>query len=419
VKAGTKVVSSAEAISAFNKKLIFLSFKSKLHEEESLSLKIYDPVVAKCMIKAHSSSNILGGLKTVVECSKPADMLKNLKFKSLYLSLQKEVNLMSKENGGISYPFLFFNGKDESAGNEFVCSLTRMKPYFLVMLEMVKDDFVNSSRLLLFDLILPFIRILVVKSLLIVKVAESLKSMGLKSDKLIKVLEERVVLVKRMYNFYSNDFNEKEAAYLVGDPAQIKREKLHLNSFDSVFFYENLKHRIHSETFKIAEPRLDVCSSKSSKLAAGMGDFVVKFKGDNELTYCEGKTRCYSKLAGCLTEENYSEFEESICKYVKDKLGVTKNNAPSGSVEQRVVGDGNNLEEVKKRHSQLAYHIGKGRQVAYFFNFPSVYTEDPELPLSIEEKLNEELKGRLPPRGTIKLACSRLDDKIIQSENLD
>jgi hypothetical protein len=191
VKAGTKVVSSAEAISAFNKKLIFLSFKSKLHEEESLPLKIYDPVVAKCMIKAHSSSNILGGLKTVVECSKPADMLKNLKFKSLYLSLQKEVNLMSKENGGISYPFLFFNGKDESAGNEFVCSLTRMKPYFLVMLEMVKDDFVNSSRLLLFDLILLFIRILVVKSSLIVKVAESLKSMGLKSDKLIKVLEER------------------------------------------------------------------------------------------------------------------------------------------------------------------------------------------------------------------------------------
>ena len=67
------------------------------------------------------------------------------------------------------------------------------------------------------------------------------------------------------------------------------------------------------------------------------------------------------------------------------------------------------MEEVKKRHSQLAYHIGKGRQVAYFFNFPSVYTEDPELPLSIEEKLNEELKGRLPPRGAIKLACSRLD----------
>jgi hypothetical protein len=131
-----------------------------------------------------------------------------------------------------------------------------------------------------------------------------------------------------------------------------------------------------------------------------VGDFVAKFKGDNELTYCEGKTAHYfndANFVGYLDEENYSYFEENICNYVEN--GVEK--------------------AVRKHHPQLIYHMSKGRQVAYVFNFCNIYTKDPELLLRIEEKLNKDLIKYIPSKGAIRLACSKLDDKIIQSENLD
>jgi hypothetical protein len=53
------------------------------------------------------------------------------------------------------------------------------------------------------------------------------------------------------------------------------------------------------------------------------------------------------------------------------------------------------------------------------FHYQFIYCFKDSAILSIEEKLNEELKERLPPRGTIKLVCSRLDDKIIQFEKLN
>lgn len=384
IKAGTKVA-SFEVASGFNKKLISSSLESKLYDK---SLMVYDPVVAKCAIKA-SSSNILDGLRIAAK-HEPADILKSLKFKSFYLSLQKEVKLMSEGNGvKIIYPFLFFNEEDGGVNNEFVNSLTRMKPYFGVMLKMIEDDFVNNSRLLLFDTSLYL-------DAEFKKAGEQLKSKD--CPELPGIAKDRIVLIKRMFNFYFNEFSDKEAMYLIGDPARMRDSDLRSDSFDLIFFYENLKHRVYPETFKVAEPRLD---ASKTIVAKGMGDFVAKFKGDdNELTYCEGKTAHYfnnANFVGYLDEENYSYFEENICNYVEN--GVEK--------------------AARKNHFQLAYHMSKGRQVAYVFNFCNIYTKDPELLLRIEEKLNEDLVEYIPSRGAIRLACSKLDDKIIQSENLD
>jgi hypothetical protein len=203
----------------------------------------------------------------------------------------------------------------------------------------------------------------------------------------------------------------RDPSLLFGDPARLNGKKLSLQAdgFDLIFFYENLKHRVYPETFKVAEPRPD--ASEAIKLGEGVGDFVAKFKGDNELTYCEGKTAHYfnSKVVGYLAEENYFVFEKDICNYVLAKLPEITNIAES-DVE---------VSKKKDEHPQLIYHMSKGRQVAYVFNFCNIYTKDPELLLRIEEKLNEDLIKYIPSRGTIRLACLKLDDKIIQSENLD
>jgi hypothetical protein len=400
IKAGAKVASGA----GFNKKLISSSLESKLYDK---SLMVYDPVVAKCAIKA-SSSNMLDGLLTVVK-HEPVDILKSLKFKSFYLFLQKEVKLMSEVNGNskVTYPFLFLNEKDESVNNEFVGSLIRMKPYFGVMLKMIEDDFINNSRLLLFDTSLYL-------DAEFKKVGEHLK---LIHPKLSETAKDRIVLIKRMCNFYFNEFSDKEATYLIGDPARMRDLDLRSNSFDLILFYENLKHRVYPETFKVAEPRPD--ASETVKPGKGVGDFVAKFKGDKEVTYCEGKTAHYfnSKLVvGYLMKENYSVFETNIHNYLIDKLKNITTTIDAVEDDNREV-----LKQEMVEHPQLIYHISKGRQVAYVFNFPDIYTKDPELLLRIEKELNgrEDIIKYIPPNGVIRLACSKLDDKIIQSENLD
>lgn len=203
----------------------------------------------------------------------------------------------------------------------------------------------------------------------------------------------------------------REPSLLFGDPARLNGKKLSLqpDDFDLIFFYENLKHRVYPETFKVAEPRPD--ASKIIKSGEGMGDFVVKFKGDNELTYCEGKTAHYfnSKVVGCL-EERSSTLKKQMFEEVRRILE---------DITDTVVENDGKVSKEKIEHPQLTYHISKGRQVAYVFNFCNIYTKDPELLLRIEEKLNEDLIKYMPSKGAIRLACSKLDDKIIQSENLD
>lgn len=203
----------------------------------------------------------------------------------------------------------------------------------------------------------------------------------------------------------------REPSLLFGDPARLNGKKLSLqpDDFDLIFFYENLKHRVYPETFKVAESRPD--ASKIIKSGEGMGDFVVKFKGDNELTYCEGKTAHYfnSKVVGCL-EERSSTLKKQMFEEVRRILE---------DITDTVVENDGKVSKEKIEHPQLTYHISKGRQVAYVFNFCNIYTKDPELLLRIEEKLNEDLIKYIPSKGAIRLACSKLDDKIIQSENLD
>lgn len=348
-------------------------------------------MVAKCAIKA-CSLNVLDGLIAVVKYESANDILENLKFKNFYLSLQKQVELMGERRGSVVYPFLYFNEKDESTNHKFVAALARMKPYFEVMLKMIEHDFINNSRLLLFDTSLY-------SDAEFKKAGNELKFVDLK---LPEVMKDRIFFVKKMYNFYFNEFNEKEATYLVGDPARGKSLDLQRDSFDILSTYENLKHRIYPETFNVADSRPD--ASKLINPGDGVGDFVAKFKGDKELIYCEGKTPHYfaaAGLVGYLKEENYFDFKKNMYNYVE-------------SVLKKAHGE-------MQQHYQLIYHIDKDRQVAYVFNFCNIYTRDYNLILKIEVELNnnKDLKQYLPSSGIIRLACSKLDDKIIQSEKLD
>jgi hypothetical protein len=188
----------------------------------------------------------------------------------------------------------------------------------------------------------------------------------------------------------------KKPSLLFGDPARLNSRSLNLtdSDFHFVSFYQNLMSRVYPETFEVAERGPD-----NKEPGKGVADFSVVFKDENERTYCEGKTpdRLKSNFVGYLGEDNYFVFQEEISNYVERSF----------------------QEAASEDHRQLIHHISKDRKVAYVYNFPDLYCFKDSAILSIEEKLNEELKRRLPPRGTIKLVCSRLDDKIIQFEKLN
>jgi hypothetical protein len=188
----------------------------------------------------------------------------------------------------------------------------------------------------------------------------------------------------------------KKPSLLFGDPARLNSRSLNLtdSDFHLVSFCQNLMSRVYPETFEVAER-----GPYTKEPGKSVADFSVVFKGENERTYCEGKTaHCLkSKFVGYLGEDNYFVFQKEIFDYVERSL----------------------QEAASKDHKQLTHHISKGRKVAYAYNFPDLYCFKDSAILRIEEKLNNTLKDSLPPKGSIKLVCSRLDDKIIQFEKLD